>query len=235
MGEDVGLEALQLGPWLDPDLLDQRRACLAVGVEGLGLAPVTVEGEHALRVKALAQGLLGDQRLEPGEDLGVAPGGELGVDRQLERPQVKLLEPADLGGGEGLVGDVGEGGAAPQLERGAGQAVGPARRLASGLLDQLLEAQGVDGVRGQAQLVAAPAGEDLRLCAALAEGLAQARDVSLDVLGGARRGVVSPERVDQPIAAERRVRIEREQRDDAALLASPQGKGVPIDKRLDGA
>ena len=78
----------------------------------------------------------------------MAPGGELGVDRELDRPQVKLLEAADLWGGERLGGDVGERGAAPQLERGAGQAIRPgARRLASGLLDQLLEAQGVDGVR----------------------------------------------------------------------------------------
>ena len=187
-------------------------------------------------MQALSQRLLGDQRLEPGDRLGVAPGGEIGVDRQLDRAQVELLEAADLGSGEGLGGDVGERGAAPQLERGSGPAVRPgAGRLASGLFDQLLEAQGVDRAGGEPELVAAPAGEDLRLCAALAEGLAQARDVALDVLGGALRRVVSPERVDQLIGAERRVGVKREQRDDAALLASPQGKGVPIDKRLDGA
>ena len=108
---------------------------------------------------------------------------------------MKLLEPADLGSGERLRGDVGERGAAPELERGDGQAVRPgAGRLASGLLDQLLEAQRVDRARGQAELVAAPAGEDLGLCAALGEGLAQPRDVALDVLGGALRRVVSPER-----------------------------------------
>ena len=189
LGQDLLLQALELGARLDPDLFDQGLARLAVGIEGLRLAPVAIEGEHALRVQALSQRLLGDQRLEPADRLGVAPGGELGVDRQLDRPQVKLLEAADLGAGERLGGDVGERGAAPQLERGGGQAVRPgARPLASGLLDQLLEAQGVDRARGQAQLVAAPAGEDLRLRAALAEGLAQARDVSLDVLGGALPG-----------------------------------------------
>jgi hypothetical protein len=53
-------------------------------------------------VKALSQRLLGDQRLELGRDLGVAPGGEVGVDRELVRLQVKLLQTPDLGQGEGL-------------------------------------------------------------------------------------------------------------------------------------
>ena len=236
LGQDLLLQALQLGPGLDPDLLGERPVGLAVGIERLRLAPVAIEGEHALRVRALSQRLVGDQRLEPDDRLGVAPRRELGVDRQLRGPHVKLLQPADLWAGKRLGGDVGERGAAPELERGGGQAVRPgARRLASGLLDQLLEAQGVDGARGQAQLVAATAGEDLRLGAALAEHLAQPRDVDVEVLGGARGEVIPPQPVGQLIAAEGRVGVKREHRNDAALLASPQGKGVAIDQRLDGA
>ena len=173
LGEDLLLESAQLGPGLDPDLLDQRLARLAVGIEGLGLAPGAIEGEHALGVKALAQWLLGDQSLEPNDRILMAPGRQLGVDRQFERPHVELLEATDLRAGERLGGDVGERGAAPELERGGGQAVRPgAGPLAGGLLDQLLEAQGVDRARGQAQLVAVPPGDDLRFSAALAEGLA---------------------------------------------------------------
>ena len=120
LGQDLLLQALELGARLDPDLLDQRRARLVVGLERLRLAPGAIEGEHALRVQRLSQRLLGDQGLEPGDHLGVAPGGELGFDRQLDGPHVKLLEATDLWGGERLGGDVGERGAAPELERGAG-------------------------------------------------------------------------------------------------------------------
>ena len=57
LGEDLLLQAPELGARLDPDLLDQRRARLVVGLERLRLAPVAIEGEHALRVKALSQRL----------------------------------------------------------------------------------------------------------------------------------------------------------------------------------
>ena len=62
-------------------------------------------------------GVLGDQRLEAADHLGVASRRELGVDRELDRAQVKLLEPPDLGARERLPGDVGERRAAPELER----------------------------------------------------------------------------------------------------------------------
>ena len=85
--------------------------------ESVGLAAAAVQREHALGVQALAQRLLRDDRVDLGEDLELAAGREVGVDRELERPQPQLLEPADLGGRERLVGDVIERRAAPQRER----------------------------------------------------------------------------------------------------------------------
>ena len=115
--EDRLVQPPQLGAGLDADLLDERRARVAVGLERLGLAPGAVQREHPLRVQPLAQRVLGDERLELADHLGVPAGREVGVDRHLGRAQPQLLEPADLGGGERLVGDVGQRLAAPQRER----------------------------------------------------------------------------------------------------------------------
>ena len=51
--EDRVVEPAQLRPGLDADLLHQRRARLAVGLERLGLAPRPVQREHAAAVQPL--------------------------------------------------------------------------------------------------------------------------------------------------------------------------------------
>ena len=74
----------------------------AVALHRFGLSAGAVQGEHALGVEALVGGVLPDQRLEAADRLGVSPRRELGVDRELDRAQVKLLEPPDLGARERL-------------------------------------------------------------------------------------------------------------------------------------
>ena len=135
------------------------RARLPVGLERLGLAPAAVERQQPLRVNALAQRVLGQQRLDLADDLLVAARGQVGVDRQLGGGQAQLLEPADLRARERLVGDVGERLAVEQRER---LARGVARRAARRLGDQPLEAQRVDQLAVDLQLVRAPARDDLR-------------------------------------------------------------------------
>ena len=111
------MQALQLRPRLDADLLDQRVARVAVGLERVRLAAAAVERQHPLGVQALAQRVVGQQRLDLGDDLLVAAGGQVGVDRELRGGQAQLLDPADLRERERLVGDVGQRLAAEQRER----------------------------------------------------------------------------------------------------------------------
>ncbi len=183
LAQDRVVQIAQRRSGLDADLLDQRRSRLPVGLQRLGLAARAVEREHALRLQSLAQRVARDEHLEFREDLAMAARRQVAVDRTLGRGQVQLLEAADLVGRERLPCDVGERCPAPQRERLARQVVGEERR----------EAQRIDVPIAEAQLVAAPAGDDLRAVAAGRQRLANLRDVELHHLGRRGRRILAPE------------------------------------------
>ena len=161
-------------------------------------------------MQALAQRVLRDERVELADHLGVPAGGEVGVDRQLGRAQPQLLEPADLGRRERLVGQVRERLAAPQRQRLARP------RLA----EQPLGAHRVDLAVRELQLVAATAGHDSDPVAV--EHAAQVRDVELHHLRRARRQRVAPQPLGQAIGRHRPARLQREHREHRPLLAGAQ-------------
>ena len=78
--EDRALEVAQRGARLDAELVDQRRAGRPEGLERVGLAPGAVERQHLQRAEALVQRVLGDQRVELRDQLGVAAAREVGLD-----------------------------------------------------------------------------------------------------------------------------------------------------------
>jgi hypothetical protein len=216
------VQAPQLGPRLEAHLLDQHRPRLAVGLQRVGLAAGAVQREHPLRVQALLERMRGDEPLELGDRLAVASGRERRVDRQLARPQPELLEAADLRAGERLVGEVAQRLAAPQLERvmrGGGA-------VAGGLLDEPLEADRVDGVGADAQLVAAAAGDDLGLGAL--EQPAQLRDVELHHLHAAGGRVLAPEPLDQLVGRHRGVGPQPQHREHRALLRASERQRAAV-------
>jgi hypothetical protein len=75
----------QLGPGLDPDLFHERLSGLPVRLEGLGLSTAAVKRQHLEAAQALAERMLLDQRVELGDDRGVAADGEVRIDSVLER------------------------------------------------------------------------------------------------------------------------------------------------------
>src|SRR5439155_19913227 len=90
----------------DADLVDEDGSRLTERRERLGLAPAAVQREHPLRVQALAQRLLLDECVQLADQLAVAPGREVLLDRQFQRGQAQRLQPADLGSGERLAGEL---------------------------------------------------------------------------------------------------------------------------------
>ena len=80
---------------LDPELLGEDPAPLVVDGERVGLTAGPVEREHELAAQPLAQRMRADERVELGDQLGVPPERELGLDPRLDRLQAQLLEAAD--------------------------------------------------------------------------------------------------------------------------------------------
>ena len=69
LAQDPRLQLLQAPAGLDAELVDERAARILVGLERLRLASRAVEGLHQQLAWPLAQRLLGDERLELGDDV----------------------------------------------------------------------------------------------------------------------------------------------------------------------
>ena len=115
--EDRPLQLLERRARVDPELVDESPARLLVGVQRLGLPTRPVERRHQIHPEALAERVLGDERLELPDQLVVAPECEVGVDPQLQRGEPDLLEPGDGRLREALVGEVRERRTPPQRQR----------------------------------------------------------------------------------------------------------------------
>ena len=97
VSENFGLEALELGAGLDPELVDEAGASVLVHLEGLGLPASAIEREHQLPPERLAQRVLAGERLQLADDIAVTAEVQVSLDPLPVRDQAKFLEPADLG------------------------------------------------------------------------------------------------------------------------------------------
>ena len=213
------LERAQLGPRLDAEVGGERLPRVAIGVERLCLPAAAIEGDHQVACEPLARGVVRHEPAQLTDDLGVATGREVGLDADLERGLSLLLEPGDLRLGERLEGQVGERRPAPQREcfaQDRGRTVGvPGGQRAAAVLDQPLEALGVELARLHADPVAR---RRRRHDLAVAERLAQTRDVHLHGAHRAARRLLAPQRERQPLRADRLVGVEEEDGEHRARL-----------------
>ena len=158
------------------------------------------------------------QPLQLGDELGISPQGELGVDQLLDGGQPELLEARDLRLREGLEGEVGEWLPAEERQRLAERKGRICRREVACCGHEALEMENVELLGSQLDPVPGRARED-RL---FSQPLPQPRHVDLHGLRRARRGLARPELVDQPIGGDDLVRVEKQERKERALLAVAQ-------------
>ena len=136
MLEDEALQALQRPARLEPQLLAEQLARLAVHGERLALSVCPVEGEHQLPAETLLEWTGPDQRFQLGHELGAATERQVGVDPVHHHREAKLFDPPDLALDELQQREVGqcrapeEGQRLPELGR-RRDGVAPTERLAS--------------------------------------------------------------------------------------------------------
>ena len=111
------MEVMELGARLDPELLDEHLARVAVGLQRVGLAAAAIQREHQLRVQPLAPRVLAGELLKLADQFGVAPGGEVGLDAHLHGREVLLLQARDLSRRERRGGELGQRRPPPQPQR----------------------------------------------------------------------------------------------------------------------
>ena len=166
--------------------------------------------------------MLGDERLELADELPWLADLDLRVDALLEQRQPQLLEPRDLALREGLVAELLERRAAPELERVAKLRAALARGHDLRLLQERLRPVHVQLGRVDANQVAGRLRDD----PVGAEHLSQLRDEVLERGRGRSRRLLAPERLDQPVGGDRSPRVEQEQREEGALLRAPELQSV---------
>ena len=89
----------------------------AFDLERFSLTARSVEAQHQLRPHAFSERMLLDQRLQLTDELGVAAPSDVTLDPFLETRETELVQAGDLGLGEALVCELGEGRPTPQRQR----------------------------------------------------------------------------------------------------------------------
>src|SRR5829696_2627730 len=91
-GEDCLMQALELGAWLDAELLDEDSACVLIGLQRLGLTAGTIQRGHELPAQALTEREFHHQPAQVADQVAVAAQRQLCFDPLLKGSQSALLE-----------------------------------------------------------------------------------------------------------------------------------------------
>ena len=216
---------------LDAELFDEHRTQSAEDAGRLGQPAAAVEREHELTVELLAQRLLGDQRAELADQLGVSAEMQIGLDPAVQRLPAVLLELAyPRMAFESR--HVGERAAAPEGERRA-EVVGGCLPVlgcqgtvsggAVGREDLRVELTGFDP-----DLIAGADRHEARSVAA--QHLAHAVDVVVERCPGRGRLFAAPQQVGDLVEGDDGVRVQQEGGEDrTALRAGQRDRLIPVE------
>ena len=158
--------------------------------------------------------MLRDKPLELGHQLAVVAQGEIGVDPVLDRRKPKIFESPRLESDERLVGEIRQRRTSSQRQR-TPQAICRRGRIATlkrfaRLASEPLEAMQIYLIRFRLDRVAAGMSNDrVAVAVAVTQRSAELRDVDVSRVDG-RLGRIDPQSLDQRVARDRPVRVQKE-------------------------
>jgi hypothetical protein len=220
----------ELGARVEPELVCEERAQLLVALQGLPLAPCAVQRPDQAAPQPLPQRVCGDEPAELDRHRRVLAEAQLHLRRSLVGEEPLLGEVGDHRGGERGVGEVGQGGPAPEPERlgvERGRRAGPGGARLDG---EGGEAAGVDGIRCRPQGVPGRPGRHERAPARLGvlQRPAQLRDLRRQCRHGRRRRPLAPDVVDQPVGPDGPAVVHEQVGEQRAHLPAGHGDGRPV-------
>ena len=116
IGEDLRFQRLRRRGEAETELVAEHRSQLGAPAQRLGLPAEPVERQHQLAPEPLPKGVGGDERFQLGDRPALLARVEPGLDELLRHRQPQLLEAQGLAPHDGQLGELAEGGAAPQAE-----------------------------------------------------------------------------------------------------------------------
>src|SRR5262249_41123535 len=114
--QDLCLQRLQRGAWLQAELCRECAANALVHVKRVGLATTSVERDQQPAGRVLTRGRLGQYAVELADNLGMPTQLELSINSTLDSSHSELVEAPDLSLCEVLKREFREWRAAPQRE-----------------------------------------------------------------------------------------------------------------------
>ncbi len=228
--KDRRIEALEVGPGLDPELVDEGPAGGLVRLQCLCLAPRAIQRKHQLASKTFTVWMLRHQRLQLGDQLGVPIQLELDCDPFLEHTEMELLETPDVVLRPELVGEVHQGRAAPEGQRLSEQARALGRLGFSRAPNEPLKPGQVELVGFEPEAVAGGPGLEQQ---SRPERLAELRDEILQRGRRRARRALAPEQLDQAFGRDDIVRPEQEHGEQCTLLLPGEQDRGPVVQHLE--
>ena len=217
LGQDRPLDSPQRRARLEAQLLHQRVARRAKGLERVSLTAGAIQREHQLAAQPLAERMSRDEVLQLGHQPNVPPERQVSVDSQLNRLEPELLEPGHLRLGERLIREVGKRRSPPERHRLIESSPGRARIRSSHRVrragQQRLEPSAVQLSLADPQHISRRLSHE-RLTF---DRLAQSRHVHLDHVGRARGRGVAPHRLDQLVSRHHFVAVQQQHGQKRAL------------------